>query len=91
MLSGIDGSLLSIPFEEKFTHSSIAIHCIANKARKFSLKFGLSLELLIRRFQLLTLAGLLMQSFSANASIPERLAKPPGSRDIRSFSLKHKA
>ena len=35
---------------------------------------------LIRRFQLLTLAGLLMQSFSATASIPERLPKPPGSR-----------
>ena len=36
---------------------------------------------LIRRFQLLTLAGLLMQSFSAIASIPERLPKPPGSRE----------
>ena len=36
---------------------------------------------LIRRFQLLTLAGLLMQSFSATASIPERLPKPPGSRE----------
>ena len=48
MLGGIAGSLLSIPFEEKFTHSSIAIHCIANKARKFSSKFGLALELLVR-------------------------------------------
>jgi hypothetical protein len=36
---------------------------------------------LIRRFQLLTLAGLLMQSFSATASIPERLPKPPESRE----------
>jgi hypothetical protein len=36
---------------------------------------------LIRSFQLLTLAGLLMQSFSATASIPERLPKPPGSRE----------
>jgi hypothetical protein len=36
---------------------------------------------LIRSFQLLTLAGLLMQSFSATASIPERLPRPPGSRD----------
>ena len=36
---------------------------------------------LIRSFQLLTLAGLLMQSFSAIASIPERLPKPPGSRE----------
>jgi len=40
---------------------------------------------LIRRFQLLTLAGLLTQSFSAIASIPERLPKPPGSREIWSF------
>ena len=47
MLGGIAGSLLSIPFEEKFTHSSIAIHCIANKARKFSLKFGLSSDSLL--------------------------------------------
>jgi hypothetical protein len=37
---------------------------------------------LIRSFQLLTLAGLLMQSFSAIASIPERLPKPPGSREV---------
>jgi hypothetical protein len=36
---------------------------------------------LIRSFQLLTLAGLLMQSFSATASIPERLPRPPGSRE----------
>jgi len=40
---------------------------------------------LIRRFQLLTLAGLLTQSFSAIASIPERPPKPPGSREIWSF------
>jgi hypothetical protein len=42
---------------------------------------------LIRSFQLLTLAGLLMQSFSATASIPERLPRPPGSRDTKSSLL----
>jgi hypothetical protein len=43
---------------------------------------------LIRSFQLLTLAGLLMQSFSATASIPERLPKPPGSREKPSAPLR---
>jgi hypothetical protein len=42
---------------------------------------------LIRSFQLLTLAGLLMQSFSATASIPERLPKPPGSRETIWFGF----
>jgi len=44
MLGGIAGSLLSIPFEEKFTHPEIAIHCIANIARKISRQSAASFQ-----------------------------------------------
>ena len=54
--------------------------------RSIILPFRAPCGSLIRRFQLLTLAGLLMQSFSAIASNPERLPKPPGSREPLSCS-----
>ena len=44
MLGRIAGSLLSIPFEEKFTHPEIAIHCIAHVARKISRRSAASFQ-----------------------------------------------